>query len=297
MTDIFEMNGLVRVQGRPGAKSPDGKNWCYEFKFLVNTSSPVCDLSITTEDTGGALVPGVIALNPDINPETPEDRDVKPGIAVETGSVDGQGRYSKDAQQTGFGRGKIDGDDPDKTESADEVKLLFTPCIDPGKVIRIVLCFDEQLDENDFINFLPSSDRNAGTSFSSGDVKPSSVLKLEDLLKILAGVAGAAVKTAGTRTPNREKREVAAAMFRANPKLAEIAAAARPVDLGRIVRARGVDAVLDEVPAETLVHGLGAEAVIETLGADAIVRIVGADRLSAAVKAAGMAGDVAARLR
>src|SRR5687767_1668291 len=125
MSDVYEMNGYVRVQGRPGAHSEDGINWCYTFTFLANCSSPICDLSITTEDTGSSILPSPFALNPDINPQSPDEDDrkrgVMPGIHVERGTFGKDGSYSADkaADQGTWTREKINGKDPDKAADAD----------------------------------------------------------------------------------------------------------------------------------------------------------------------------------
>lgn len=249
--DVYEMGGSVRVQGRPGVKSSDGVNWCYPFTFLANCSSPICDMSIETEDTGSPLLPGVFALNPDINPQEPDEdakkKGVKPGIKVERGTFAADGSYKPEAAQNQgkSTREKIDGKEPDKSKSADEVKLKFEPCIEKGKALRITLCFDEPLDENDYITFIPSF--ADGSSPQSGDAKPATAITLTDLLKILGQIGGAVVPMLGKRQSNEKKRETISRMFAENPKLAKLAPIADNVALADVIRRAGGEQIAREL--------------------------------------------------
>jgi hypothetical protein len=99
----------------------------------------------------------------------------------------------------------VDGDLPDPKQSTDELHIEFTPCLQPGTAFQLVLCFDEGLDENDFITFTPSAED--GSAIGGGDTIPSTPLTFADIIRILDGLVGAgASKLVGQKRSNKEKR-------------------------------------------------------------------------------------------
>ncbi len=317
MSSTFEMNGSVVYQGRPRHGSKSGDNWCYSIIFLVNTSVPVCDLTISTQDKGGALIPGAIALDPDINPEAPDadDREdgVKDGIRIRRGShsTGGEGKpragtftpatsqpnarsdgkaenrdwSANDSEQGplqpgGWRRTKLDGELADPTESSDEMHLDFEPCLQPGEALEITLCFDEQLDENDFIHFTPSN--GAGSAIGGGDSTTSETLSIADIIKILGSLAGAgASKLLGSseKTPNREKRQAYAAQIVKDRKLLKMVQALSPQENGA-----ALSDIVSEHGVAALLKAIGSEAVIKSLGTKVLVKQIKKSGLGDEVK-------------
>lgn len=303
MSSTFEMNGTVVYQGRPGHASKSGESWCYSLVFLVNTSEPICDMTISTEDRGAALLPGAISLNPDMNPEAPDDDDredgVREGIRIRRGKHSETGKFEPDAEQPhkrtdgnatlreqnrdwghddteqgpyqpgGWRRTKIDGDLPDPNEGTDEIHIEFDPCLEPGKSFRITLCFDEQLDENDFIHFTPSNAE--GAAIAGGDITPSETLQIGDIIRILGSLAaaGASKLMGAQKTPNKRKRQELASLIARDRKLLrmvrELAPRSSSVSIADFLNEHGVAAVLKVVGTERVIRTLGTKKLAEHL--------------------------------
>lgn len=307
MPDVYEMNGSVRVQGRPGAISQDGENWCYTYTFLVNLSSDLCDLSIVTEDTGAAVVPGFISLNPDINPQNPPPgSDLRPGIEITPGTIGTDGAFTP-SPAPGPGapplprpvRQPVNGSGPNTQESADELKFQFTPCVPRRSALRIRLCFDEQLDENDFVTFIPSF--ADGSSTQSGDLTPATPLTLRDLIGLLGGVGGAVIPPLIGRTSNSQRRRQIAALVARDRQLAAMLKApsreeAPPSAIRDALAREGLGAVLAQVPAEDIIRALGAKRVLDALGPKLVVESLGVETVVRSLLEAGLGEAVAARL-
>ncbi len=260
-------------------------------------------------------MPGVIALDPDINPESPDEDDkkkVKDGIRVRRGSISkgGQnkpkaGTFVPDAEQPnertddkdrnrdwtsqdtkegplqpgGWRRAKIDGDLPDPTESTDDMRIEFEPCLEPGEPFEVTLCFDEQLDENDFIHFTPSD--KSGSAIGGGDTTASETLSVADILKILGSLAGAgASKLIGARkkVTNKTRRREYATRIVNDRQLLKLVHELAPNG-----PARSLSEVVDE---------FGSAAVLAAFGADRIIRTIGTKELVKNLKELGLDDEV-----
>ena len=328
----FEMKGNVRVQGRPGHESDDDKNWCYAYLFVVNTNVPICDMSITTEDSGASFWLGALSMDPDINPECPKDSKVKDGISIRRGKfADGntngiaKGTFIPDKVQPnatengennswnhedttnkkagkgplqpgGWRRSKIGGELPDPKESTDEMKVLFEPCFNPGEGFEIRLCFDEQLDENDFITFNPTD--KSGSSIVGGDTKPASVLSPADLLKLLGTILSTGSKLGMKKESNENRRIELVKLILEDPKLRHLVSSKLEITnkddelLSTAIKRVGLGVYLDAVSITDIIDNYGTVRILEAIDPNDIVNNLGLKMLVKAIRDNEMETDI-----
>ena len=293
MSDVYQMNGSVRVQGRPGVNSEDGKNWCYTYTFIPTLSGDVCDLTILTEDTGATLWPGPLSFNPEINPTSGPAGSVKKGVIVTNGTIETDGAFKPEANEAPYTRGKVNGREQDASESTDRLNIKFDPCLKTGKPFQVKLCMDEELDENDFVTFVPSF--HDGSSPQSGDITPSDPLTITEILRLLAGVGSAVAPKLLGRVSNDERRKLIASAVRSDAKLSVTLALGGgdpEATIRGIVSMHGIGLVVDTIRPQALVEALGARSVVDSVSGPSVLRLLGANAIAPALRELGIADEV-----